>query len=292
MPAASALAAREGLTGLEFGVNIPGTVGGAVRMNANAYGGDLARVLEWVDVVDARRRRAPRARRASASPTAARTCSRGRSSRARRSRWRPPRPPRSRRTLAQMRDQRREAASPRASRPSARPSRTPTTSARRAAPRDSCSTPPAAGELRVGGARFSQKHANFVENAGEATTRRRAGPDGGRARSVRERFGVELEAEVQLLGDALAAPDGRGEAAGAHALRLGGAVRRSSRARDVAAASAGRLALRSPPSRRSPGSTSSGSAIRRWSAWTGPISGLGAKAPRSARASRARPRAI
>ena len=47
----SARAAQAGLEGLEFGVNIPGTVGGAVRMNANAYGGELARVLEWVDVI-------------------------------------------------------------------------------------------------------------------------------------------------------------------------------------------------------------------------------------------------
>ena len=53
LPAVSARAARAGLSGIEFGVNIPGTVGGAVRMNANAYGGELARVLEWVDVVSA-----------------------------------------------------------------------------------------------------------------------------------------------------------------------------------------------------------------------------------------------
>ena len=63
LPQASARAAREGLTGLEFGVNIPGTVGGAVKMNANAYGGDLSRVLEWVDVVVARGHRAAHARR-------------------------------------------------------------------------------------------------------------------------------------------------------------------------------------------------------------------------------------
>src|SRR5215216_5128826 len=50
LPQASAFAARAGLSGLEFGVNIPGTVGGAVKMNANAYGGDLARVLEWAEV--------------------------------------------------------------------------------------------------------------------------------------------------------------------------------------------------------------------------------------------------
>ena len=55
LPQASARAAALGLSGLEFGVNIPGTVGGAVRMNANAYGGELGRVLEWVDVATAAR---------------------------------------------------------------------------------------------------------------------------------------------------------------------------------------------------------------------------------------------
>ena len=47
LPSASAKAAGWGLAGIEFGVNIPGTAGGAVRMNANAYGGQLAEVLEW-----------------------------------------------------------------------------------------------------------------------------------------------------------------------------------------------------------------------------------------------------
>src|SRR3954471_6583375 len=48
LPQAAAQSARAGLSGLEFGVNIPGTVGGAVKMNANAYGGELSTVLEWV----------------------------------------------------------------------------------------------------------------------------------------------------------------------------------------------------------------------------------------------------
>src|ERR1700753_1204836 len=53
LPSATAQAAGGGLSGLEFGINIPGTAGGAVRMNANAYGGQLAEVLEWVEVTTA-----------------------------------------------------------------------------------------------------------------------------------------------------------------------------------------------------------------------------------------------
>lgn len=41
-----------GLTGLEFACGIPGTVGGAVYMNAGAYGGELKDVLESVIFLD------------------------------------------------------------------------------------------------------------------------------------------------------------------------------------------------------------------------------------------------
>ena len=42
--------AARGLGGLEFATGIPGTVGGAVYMNAGAYGSETTEVLDWADV--------------------------------------------------------------------------------------------------------------------------------------------------------------------------------------------------------------------------------------------------
>ncbi len=198
LPQASARAARDGLTGLEFGVNIPGTVGGAVKMNANAYGGDLSRVLEWVDVVspEGTTRRTPadlgftyrRSNLAEGEIVARASFA-----------LEPAEPERVKATLAGMREQRR----------AAQPSGIKTFGSTFKNPEDPRAEGRSAGVLldeagcrglTVGGARFSEKHANFVENMGEATTADVIALMAEGRRRVRERFGVELEPEVQLLG--------------------------------------------------------------------------------------------
>jgi UDP-N-acetylmuramate dehydrogenase len=54
--------------------------------------------------------------------------------------------------------------------------------------------------LMIGGARFAEKHANFVENTGTATTADVIALMAEGRRRVRAKFGVELEPEVQFLG--------------------------------------------------------------------------------------------
>ena len=43
---------RDSLTGAEFCAGIPGSVGGAVRMNAGAYGGEIKDICTAVDLLD------------------------------------------------------------------------------------------------------------------------------------------------------------------------------------------------------------------------------------------------
>lgn len=49
---AAAFAAQKGLCGMEFAAGIPGTIGGAVVMNAGAYGGEMKDILTQVTVLD------------------------------------------------------------------------------------------------------------------------------------------------------------------------------------------------------------------------------------------------
>lgn len=198
LPAVSARAAQVGLTGIEFGVNIPGTVGGAVRMNANAYDGDLGSVLEWVDVVTVAgtTRRAPDElefgyRRSNLGP--GEIVARARFALA------PAPVAEVKATLAEMR----------AWRKAAQPSGIKTFGSTFKNPTDPRADGRTAGQLleaagcrglRVGGAGFSSKHANFVENFGEATTADVIAVMAEGRRRVKEYCGVELEPEVQQLG--------------------------------------------------------------------------------------------
>ena len=160
-------------------MNIPGTVGGAVRMNANAYGGELAQVLEWVEVVTAEgvERRAPAelgfayrrsnladgeivARASFALVPATVDHDQGH---ARGDARPPPRGP-----AAGDQDVRLDVQEPRGwAGPDAKGR-----SAGLLLAEAGCNG------LAVGGARFAEKHANFIENTGAATHRRRDRGDG------------------------------------------------------------------------------------------------------------------
>ncbi|HEY1713130.1 MAG TPA: UDP-N-acetylmuramate dehydrogenase [Solirubrobacteraceae bacterium] len=198
LPAVSAQAARAGLSGIEFGVNIPGTVGGAVRMNANAYGGELARALEWVDVASATGtvRRTPdelgfayRRSGLRAGEVVARAAFA----------LAPLPPDEVKRTLGDMRSRRR-AAQPSGIKTFGSTFKNPTDPRAEGRTAGQLLQAAGAGGLRVGGAGFSDKHANFVENLGDATTADVVALMAEGRRRVQERFGVELEPEVQTLG--------------------------------------------------------------------------------------------
>lgn len=49
LSAAANAAYKASLTGMEFARGIPGSVGGAVCMNAGAYGGEMKDIIDWID---------------------------------------------------------------------------------------------------------------------------------------------------------------------------------------------------------------------------------------------------
>jgi UDP-N-acetylmuramate dehydrogenase len=198
LPSAAAKCAAWGLAGLEFGVNIPGTAGGAVRMNANAYGGRLADVLDRVEICSADGIRTSRPEELGfayrhSNLTDGEVVSRvwfslvEDSSEAIKAR------------LADMRAWRREA----------QPSGIKTFGSTFKNPDDPRAEGRSAGQLldaagcrglTIGGARLSEKHANFVDNMGEATTAEVISVMAAARTRVKGRFGVILEPEVQVMG--------------------------------------------------------------------------------------------
>ena len=187
--------AREvGLGGLEFASAIPGTVGGGVRMNAGAYGREFADVLVDALVVDAKGARRVRVDELDLSYRHSGL--------------------RGDQVVAEVRV-RLEASSPEAvkarvaellgQRKATQPTNKRTFGSVFKNPKDS----PGAGrmieecglkEYVIGGALVSPRHANFIENAGGATSADCIAVMAEARSRVAERFGYELEHEVRFLG--------------------------------------------------------------------------------------------
>ena len=187
-------ATEAGLAGIEFGCAIPGTVGGAVRMNAGAYGSEIRDVLGTAEVVSAAgtRRGGPddldlsyrhsNVRRCEVVAAAVLRLERGVRDEIR----------------ARVREmqRRRSESQPRKARTFGSVFKNPAEGRGAGALIEACGLKGHA----IGGARISTVHANFIENAGEARSADVAALVALARTCVRERFGVDLEHEVELLG--------------------------------------------------------------------------------------------
>jgi len=183
------------LGGLEFACAIPGTVGGGVWMNAGAYGGDIAEVLERALVVSAEGagwRTATELgfqyRRSGLAPGQVV---------ARADFLLVPTPESEiRSTVAAMQAQR-KAAQPTNKRTFGSVFKNPEHELTAGRLLEACGL----RGYRSGGAQISPRHANFIENADGARSADAIALMAEARRRAREEFSVELEHEVQFLGD-------------------------------------------------------------------------------------------
>jgi UDP-N-acetylmuramate dehydrogenase len=182
------------LGGLEFVCAIPGTVGGGVWMNAGAYGSDIASVLVAAHVVDARGARwstpaelGLRYRRSELVP--------GQIVAAAEFRLEPKPVEEIKGAVAEM-QARRKAAQPTNKRTFGSVFKNPDHELTAGRMLEACGL----RGFRIGGAQISPKHANFIENAGGASSADALALIGEARRRAREEFGVRLEPEVQLIG--------------------------------------------------------------------------------------------
>jgi len=184
-----------GLGGFEFACAIPGTAGGGVRMNAGAYGADWAGVLERVLIATGEgsgwltseelglsyRRSSLRSGQVVA-----------------RAEYRlEPRPVEQiRRTVADL-QAKRKAAQPTNRRTFGSVFKNPEHELTAGRMLEACGLK----GHRHGGAQISPKHTNFIENAGGATSADALALMAEARGRAREQYGVELEHEVELLGE-------------------------------------------------------------------------------------------
>ena len=183
-----------GLGGFEFACAIPGTIGGGVWMNAGAYGGDFAGVLERVLVATAG---------GSGWLTPPELGLSYRHSELRHGqvvlraelRLRP-RPPDEIKAEVRELNTRRKEAQPTNRRTCGSVFKNPEHELSAGRMLEACGLK----GHRIGGAQISPKHANFIENADAATTADALGLMAEARRRAVEQFGVRLQHEVEFLG--------------------------------------------------------------------------------------------
>ena len=183
-----------GLGGFEFASAIPGTIGGGVWMNAGAYGSDFAAVLQRALVVTA------------AGADWLTTSELGLSYRhsdlrhgqvvAEAELRLEPRPSDEIKAEVRELNARRKEAQPTNKRTFGSVFKNPEHELSAGRMLEACGLK----GHRIGGARISPKHANFIENADGARTEDALALMREAMRRAREQFGVELRHEVELLG--------------------------------------------------------------------------------------------
>jgi UDP-N-acetylmuramate dehydrogenase len=192
-----------GLGGFEFACAIPGTVGGGVQMNAGAYGSDWAAILERALVVSAEGSdwRTPEElgleyRRSALGPGEVVAKAEFRLE---------PRPPEEIKATISELQAVRKAAQPTNKRTFGSVFKNPEHELSAGRMLEACGLK----GHRIGGAQISPRHANFIENAGEARAVDALGLMAEARRRALEEFGVELEHEVRLVGDIELPPAGQ-----------------------------------------------------------------------------------
>jgi UDP-N-acetylenolpyruvoylglucosamine reductase len=190
-----------GLGGFEFACAIPGTAGGGVWMNAGAYGSDWSRILLRARVVTAA---------GSGWLTPEELGLSYRHSELRHGQvvaeveyGLAPRPPETIKEKVSELIAQRKATQPTNKRTFGSVFKNPEHELGAGRMLEECGLK----GYSIGGAVISPKHANFIENAGGATTADALALMGEARRRARDQFGVELEHEVELLGE-IEAPTG------------------------------------------------------------------------------------
>jgi UDP-N-acetylmuramate dehydrogenase len=188
------------LGGFEFACAIPGTAGGGLWMNAGAYGGDWGGIVERVLVVDAAGQR---------WRTPAELGLRYRHSDLRhgevvaRVEFRlTPRPVEEIKALVAEMQAQRKAAQPTNKRTYGSVFKNPQHELTAGRMLEACGLK----GYRIGGAQISPRHANFIENADGARSSDALALMAEARRRAWERFGVELEHEVEFLGPLALSP--------------------------------------------------------------------------------------